>query len=579
RGRVRARPAPPGSALSYLRLRGAEHTANERVRRRRVAYCLRRVDRLVSLAGGLGPGPYRLPGITSAPHVGSMQDSSRPAQPGVEAAGTQTRLVRHATALAGFILLTAVFFWPVVGHLPTRILSDGGDGPAYLWNLWALPHALLSGHNPFATDHLFYPVGALTAFNTNMPLVAMLSWPLQKLFGLGVAANIVQLGAVVLSGFGAYLLAEHVTGDRWASFVAGTAFTFVPYHFAHLAHFDLNHLEFLPFGLWTLLRLYQRPTRGRALAYGAVVGLTFLTDSYYFVFLLIASAVVAAWQWRETLRREAAATAAVVAAPLLAAMLREIVVFHSLDPLTNWAGADSYSSDLLSWVTPAVQQRIWAPHVARWALATGGERLAFPGTVVFLLVVYAVVRGHARRHGLWLALAGVFAVLSFGPFLHVATRTGGWFTAYGAHFAVPMPYYVVHFIPIVNGVRDPGRFSVVGALALDVLAAVAVARLAAVAGRRGRRWAVAVPVVALALVLVESYPTTIPRLQTAIPRPYGAIAADPGQGAVLEVPLQWRTGFGQWGDTGGDDTMAMYYATRHHKPLVGGMVARYPARR
>src|SRR5438105_5491837 len=126
-----------------------------------------------------------------------------------------------------------------------------------------------------------------------MPLVSVLSWPLQGLFGLGVAANLVQLAAVVLSGLGAYLLAHHVTGNRRAAFVAGAAFTLAPYRFAHASHYDLAHLEFLPFGLLALLRLYDRPTRGRAFAHGAVIGLTLLTDLYYAVFLVIASAVVA----------------------------------------------------------------------------------------------------------------------------------------------------------------------------------------------------------------------------------------------------------------------------------------------
>ncbi|MDQ1565337.1 MAG: hypothetical protein QOF96_217 [Actinomycetota bacterium] len=61
-----------------------------------------------------------------------------------------------------------------------------------------------------------------------------------------------------------------------------------------------------------------------------------------------------------------------------------------------------------------------------------------------------------------------------------------------------------------------------------------------------------------------------------IPRPYAAIAADPTSRAVLEVPTQWRTGFGDYGDTEGDHSIFLYYATRHHKPLVSGMVARYP---
>src|SRR2546423_445456 len=72
-------------------------------------------------------------------------------------------------------------------------------------------------------------------------------------------------------------------------------------------HDDLTHLEFLPFGIHALHLLYEaRPVaadaaadwgtppvpraRRRALAFGAVVGCTFLTGLYYLVFLLVACA-------------------------------------------------------------------------------------------------------------------------------------------------------------------------------------------------------------------------------------------------------------------------------------------------
>jgi hypothetical protein len=505
----------------------------------------------------------------------------------------------HGPALAGYGVLTAVVFWPVVGHLRTRILSDGGDGAAYLWNLWALPHALVHGHNPFDTHDIFFPVGAHAAFNTNMPLVSVVSWPLQKLFGLGVAANLVQLAAVVLSGFGAYLLAHHVTGNRAASFVAGAAFTFAPYRFLHAAHYDLSQLELLPFGLLTLLRLYDSGpeaadadavggtppiprARRRALAFGAVAGLTFLTNLYYFVFLLIAAAVVAAWHWRRTLSRDmalrlaqAGAVAAVIAAPLLVVMARELLVFHSLDPVRDWAGADNYSANFLSWVTPASVQRMWGTHFThinnRW---TGGERMAFPGYTILLLAAAGVVWGGRRRRGLWTTLGVVFALMSFGPFLHVARHQGGRFVRYGIRYTYWMPYQLLHAIPVVNGVRVPGRFSVVGILALDVLAAMALTRLAA--RRPALRFAA--PAVALALVMVEFFPSGIVTQKPAIPKPYAAIAADTGRRAVLEIPLQWRTGFGDFGDTHSDHSIFLYYATRHGKPVANGMVARYPQR-
>jgi hypothetical protein len=431
---------------------------------------------------------------------------------------------------------------------------------------------------------MFFPVGAHTAFNTNMPLLSVLSWPLQKLFGLGTAANIIQLGGVALTGFAAYLLADHVTGNRAASFVAGAAFTFAPYRFLHAAHYDLTHLEFLPFGILALLLLYETPNRRRAAIFGAVVGLTLLTNLYYFVFLLIACGVIAAWRWRETLQREmavrlgqAAALAAVVGAPLMIPMARELLVFHSLDPVRNWAGANDYSANLWSWVTPSTVARVWGDRFAHVnAMWTGGERTAFPGFVILGLAAAGAVWAGRRRSGLWVALAVAFVLLSFGPFLHVGHQQGGRFIRYGIRYTYPMPYWLLNSVPVINGVRVPGRFSVVGMLALDVLAAGALAWFMARVAPRWSRFAPAIPAVALLLVLVEFWPKGIVTQKPGVPKPYSAIAADPGRRAVLEIPLQWRTGFGDFGDVQGDQTIFLYYATRHGKPVASGMAARYP---
>ena len=504
---------------------------------------------------------------------------------------------KHGPALAGYAVLTAVFFWPVVGHFGSRILSDGGDGAAYLWNLWAIPRALLGGDNPFDTKEIFFPVGAHTAFNTNMPLLSVLSWPLQKLFGLGVAANLMQLGGVVLSGFAAYLLAEHVTGNRPAAFVAGAAFTLAPYRFLHAAHYDLTHLEFLPFGVLALLLLYEQPTRRRALIFGGVVGLTLLTSLTYFLFLLMACAVVAAWRWRDTMRGEvvlrlaqAGALAAVVGAPLLIVMAQDLLSFHTLDRIRDWGHADNYSANLWSCVTPSSVQRLWGDRFIHVNIMwTGGERTAFAGfTILALAVIGAIWAGRRRRGpgargcppvGQWIALATTFVLLSFGPFLHVGHRQGGRFIRYGIRYTLPMPYWVLNSVPVLNGIRVPGRFSVVAILALDVLAAVGLAWLMGrLASRYGPRLALVAPAVALLLVLVEFFPQGLVTQKPGIPRPYSAIAADRGRKAVLEIPLQWRTGFGDFGDVQGDHSIFLYYATRHGKPLAGGMAARYPLR-
>ena len=494
-------------------------------------------------------------------------------------------LRRHGPALGGFSVVTAAFFWPGVRHFGTHVMSQGGDGSTFLWAYWAMPRAVLRLDNPFVTDLLFHPVGAHLAFHTTTPLPMALSWPVAELFGLGVAVNVLQLAAALLSAVGAYLLALHVCGDRRAAFVAGIAFAFVPYRFVHAGgHYNLIHAEFLPFGLLATLRLLEAPSRRRATVLGAVVGLTFLTDFYLTVFLLVGMAVVvisrrvahggAPWgqlAW-------SAGVAGAVSLPLLVPMLQGIAA-GELEPLSGWAGADVRSADVLSWVVPSADHPLWGSAVAdlRRRLPARGEGLAYPGLLVLGLAVVGRELGDGERRRGWVALAATAAVLAMGPFLQIAGRAGSGFSYLGRHFAVPLPYLLVRLVPVLNGVRVPGRFAILAVLALDVLAAVALASLV----RRRPSWGWALTAGAAAIVLVELLPGPVATHPTAVPAPYAAIARDPGRGAVLEVPLQWQSGTDVVGDTAPprDDTIFVYWATAHGRPLVSGYVSRYPSKR
>lgn len=471
-------------------------------------------------------------------------------------------------------------------HFRTRVLSAGADGSTFVWSYWYMPREIAHLRDPFVTTALFHPVGANLAFQTSTPLELALSWPVARVFGLAASVNFLQLAAVFLSALGAYLLALHVCADRRAAFFAGAAFAFVPYRFVHVgAHFNLIQAEFLPFGLLALLRLYERPTRGRALALGAVLGMTVLTDLYYTVFLLLGIAVLAAVRGRETANRvmarrllQAGLTAGLVALPLLVPMLAALGA-GQLEALPRWGGADIFSADLFSWVVPSESHPIWGPAVAarRAGLTGGGEGLAYPGLVVLGLAVAGRYHGDRARRRSWVALAGVMGVLSLGPFLQVAGRSGHLFTYRGTSFALPLPYFLLHLVPVLNGVRVPGRFAIMAILGLDVLAALTLAHLA----RRRPRWATVTCGLALVLTLVEFLPGPLPTHPARVPGPYHRIAAASDRGAVLEIPLQWQTGSGAVGDTtaGRDDTIFMYYATVHGKPLVSGSTSRYPTSR
>ena len=321
--------------------------------------------------------------------------------------------------------------------------------------------------------------------------------------------------------------------------------------------------------------------------FGAVLGLTFLTNLSYFVFLLIACAVVAAWRWRETFRRDrprfaqAAATAALVGAPLLIPMARELVVFHSLDLLGNWANANDYSADLYSWVTPVGASALWGSAFDATSTPAGRAGSGLPSRASRSWPwPCSAARGGGGASGCG-SPSGMptFVVLSFGPYLHVGGQQGGRFVRYGIRYTYWMPYQLLARSPGVERRAGPGpllggrhpRPRRVGGGRVGVAHGPA-SRNGAPSGA----WSS--PAVALVLVVVEFFPRSIVTQKPGIPRPYAAIAADPGRRAVLEIPLQWRTGFGDFGDVEADHSIFLYYATRHGKPLAGGVAARYPAR-
>ncbi len=115
-----------------------------------------------------------------------------------------------------YILLSLLLTWPLVTHFATHVPGDGIDDPALAWNLWWVKHALVDQpQNPFACNWQFWPVGINLAFYTLTILNGMLSVPLQAVFGVIPAYNLLLLSSFVLSGVGGYLLCrEFLDGER-----------------------------------------------------------------------------------------------------------------------------------------------------------------------------------------------------------------------------------------------------------------------------------------------------------------------------------------------------------------------------
>jgi hypothetical protein len=77
-----------------------------------------------------------------------------------------------------------------------------------------------------------------------------------------------------------------------------------------------------------------------------------------------------------------------------------------------------------------------------------------------------------------------------------------------------------------------------------------------------------------ALILLEHLAIPLPTTDARIPEIYRRIAQEPGDFAILQLPLGWRNSFGTLGS---EQTQLQYFQTAHGKAMIGGNISRAPA--
>ena len=289
-------------------------------------------------------------------------------------------IAREASCLIAYAALTVVATYPLAVRAGTA-LPAAGDSWQFYWNLWWVKRALVDLHvSPFFTPDLFFPNGASLYFDTLNLLPSVLALPIAVTLGLPFAYNLLVFLAFTLSGYGMYRLTIYALRyeigpsgavidayARLGAFLAGAAFTFSAYHFAHLhGHLDLVSTEWLPFFVLFLLKTRDKGGRRNSIICAMLLAATALTSAYYTLFLLVFAALVVVdslvrrgrdgWPavGRITL---AVATFTVMASPVLIPML---VLGRTTGRVFNPAAdVDQFSTDLLAFLVPSTLHPIW----------------------------------------------------------------------------------------------------------------------------------------------------------------------------------------------------------------------------
>jgi hypothetical protein len=521
----------------------------------------------------------------------------------------------HLLALCLYAILAAILSWPLVRHLGTHVPGSytwAFDEYSFLWNSWWLRYSLFDlGHNPLYSTYTFYPLGVSLVLYTYNLFNALISLPLQPFLSLPAISNLTFLFATVLSGYGTFLLVAYlmpniqnpvsntqpasgithqVLGVRYcAAFLAGLIYAFGSCRmvYAAIGHYDMWSTAWIPLYALFLVKTIRAPQMRNAVLAGIFLVLAMLCEMILGVFLGMLTLILLAFVVGQRGRAEVAGglrallkrlavmglVAALLYLPVLVPILREMFGGYEL---AGWGDAEKLSVDLLGLVTPTALNPLggnWAETLRQTREGTARFRdvnTVFLGWTGLALAVVGAMR-YRRRLAAWIASFVVFVLFSLGPILQINGRST--FDLDGLPVSVPLPFILLHYMPLVKANRVPNRFSVVLMLALAVLAGFGACWLLTRL-KNSRILFTACSLLLVSLLLFEHWSAPLPLTDARIPPVYEQVAAEPGDFAILQLPLGWRNSFGT---QGAEDTQTQYYQAYHHKRLLSGNISRNPA--
>jgi len=458
------------------------------------------------------------------------------------------RLGRKTSALLLYVACSAAVLGPYL--LPATQISRHSydtitDGYLFMWNFWWTKHALFQLQNPYWTELLNHPFGTSLVFHSFPLTYSLMSIPFQLMVsgaaGLAVALNAASFVSFVLSSWGAYLLAFHVTRNQAGSLIAGLLFSFTQFHFLNSVNLHKAALEVLPFFVLACLRLHDKPTAVRAAALAAALAVAFYTSMELALHLVIWAGM---W-WVYLLATRAVNRAFVaglgvaiimffaVALPLLIPQARILLGDDGprVDQFEELAGRNNPA--LLSLVTPSRTHRVWGAALRSAGLGDYPNDGAVRGFrsetslsyVMLLLSLASLLLARRKERWFWALAAGSFLVLALGPNLRL---TGTLNTA------LPLPYELLaEILPPLRVSRDSTRFLPLAVLMLSVLSAYGVGDLLARISGSTRRRAAAIAIGAA--ILFEFWPQSSAKLDPEVHAAFISIRQAGGDFAVLDL--------------------------------------------
>ncbi|MDE1804745.1 MAG: hypothetical protein KGH59_03105 [Candidatus Micrarchaeota archaeon] len=506
--------------------------------------------------------------------------------------GARSWAIENLPILLVYLLIALVLFWPITANIASTTVNGFGDLYQNLWGLWWVGYATFTLHTSiYFTPLLYYPIGASLVTQTLSPLAAYIMLPFQA-GGLVLEYNALFFVDFMLCGFFMYLLANYLFKNKYAAFVAGIIFAYSPMHLTHalFGQSNWNSVQFLPlFILFFLMMIREKKLLYSFAAAVSFVFIMFFGDPEQGIMTAVLALIILLYYIIRPKRRPdilslgfAKSLGAmvllllVVGSPFLIPIFTAVSggVLSTANELSGLQYNIIWSNPLASFLLPNPSNNLIGgissafPNVY---LVDQSERVAYLGYIAIILALIGLWSDFKkeRLHNtfIWLAIAAIFAWLSIGPYLQIGSPQSA---------SLPGIYYLYRLIPMLNLIREPGRFDLIVTMALALLAAFGaksvIERLSA-SKAGAKSFALYATAVLSLLIILEYYgaPLGGPSFQSVtMPVGYTQIGQFPANVSMLFLPsLPLSTNHPNL-----YAGLAMYYQTAFQKPMISGYTSR-----
>jgi len=464
---------------------------------------------------------------------------------------------------------------------------------------------ILHFKNPYIAKTILYPFTVNFSINDSSSAFVLPFLFLRPFFDPHKSILIITLVGFFLNSIFMYILLRKFKINKILSVLMSLVFAYMPF-FSHRiqGHYTYIHAYFFPLIFILISDLITNKNLKKKVMFAIELGLSLslliLTNLYYFFIVLFGilfylsfyffknkGTLVKALKYNIKYFLIAIFIFFIVLIPWVPQVF-QFIYFDGYGKQIGFGGSQNLSADFFSFFTPSQYNPIYNKIFSSLPTSTdimvkyqrfffnGWEKFAYPGIII--LSVYGLLiffrkklpKELIKKIKPYFMASLVFVILSLGPFFKIFNR---WALPLGdgISFVFPLPFVILHYLPILSSLRAPMRFNP-GFVFFAVLVSAFILNYFLYKIKTKKNQYIFFLVIFIVFIFDQIYTIPLKNSSRGPDLLYKEIREDKDNSTVLEIPFTVRDGFQYLGSVHSIGTMngPLIYG----KPVVGGYLAR-----